>query len=497
MKDGAAVSDQLHLDNVRLSQMEYEQRRIFLRSRPRCLGVVLGNSCNIDCKHCYQSKDGSNLLRPPEIAREFRRELMGFYPYISTLRLQGGEVFALRGFSELIDDVAQTVDRPVLSISTNATLIDEAWAERLVRTPFSNITVSIDGGTRDTFHRLRQGADFDEVLANVDRIQRWKAKLQSPMPYLDSFFVVMRSNFREIPQYLELMRQHGFISVALQTMELSRENTARVPSLEQDELIAEASEVRELHAILSDALPRFRSSFKTIQMSGLQTLFETHGLGAQFLSEGENNLYPNSEGLASGAFELCPNPWTTLFVVENGDVHLCFISEAIGNLYEEPLPLLWNSPKAMAKRSDMIAGRYMASGCSRQYCGWREGNRSDGSTDEINRQEWNELVHIAPADVESGTSGSLALVRKTVAEERRKRAELEVYKRSLESSLAESRVQVEQLLEAGQRHIDHLEAKAEKAVGDFERLEAEWTRFRSRWLIRAIRKIASVFKRNI
>ncbi len=513
-----------YYDNLRLSQLEYEQRHVYLYSRPRCLGLVLGNACNIDCIHCYQAKSGDNLLRPPEIARELRRELMGFYPYVSTLRVQGGEVFAIRGFSELIDDVTRLVQRPVLSISTNGTLIDEEWAERLVRTPFSNVTVSIDGGTRATYNRVRKGADLDQVLANIDRVQRWKAKLHSQMPYLDSFFVIMRSNFREIPEYLELMCEQGMIDVALQTMELSTENTARVPTLEADESITDRREVEELHAILRDVLPRFQKSFRTVRVSGLQTLFERYNLSAAFLEEGEKNLYPDSDGLSDGAFELCPNPWTTLFLAENGDAHLCFISQPIGNLYSEPLSALWNSPNALAKRSDMISGRYLASGCSRQYCGWREGTPSPPRNIDPGNPEGRELVRIQPSrSSEIEAPGTLALVRKLVADERRKRSELEVYKRSLESRLEagqrhidhletkvceleslleasqrhiqhlETKVpELEFLLEAGQKHIDHLEAKAEKAVGDFRKLEAEFGMWRTSWLVRAAHRASKI-----
>jgi len=60
----------------------------------------------------------------------------------------------------------------------------------------------------------------------VERIQRWKSKLASEMPYLDSFFVVMRSNFRELPQYFESMAAAGFSEISLQT----RKSTARIHS---------------------------------------------------------------------------------------------------------------------------------------------------------------------------------------------------------------------------------------------------------------------------
>jgi len=70
-----------------------------------------------------------------------------------------------------------------------------------------------------------------------------------------------------------------------------------------------------------------------------------------------------------------------------------------------------------------------------------------------------------------------------MAEERRKHSELEVYKRSLES-----------LLESGQKHIDHLEAKVEKAVSDFRGLEASFAEYRTPWLVRAGHKASQIFR---
>jgi MoaA/NifB/PqqE/SkfB family radical SAM enzyme len=344
---------EVHRDNLRLSQLEYQLQHIRLWSQPRCLGLVLGNACNLHCPHCYQPKNGDNLLRPAGIGKELRREFLGLYPYLSTLRVQGGEVFALAGFDELLEDLEATVSRPILSVSTNGTLIDEKWAERIVRLPFSNLTVSVDGATPGTFARLRGGGQLDAVLANLRRIQRWKEKLGSELPYLDSFFVVMRSNFREIPQYLQLMREHGIGDVGFQTLEINRENALRTPDLERDEAIADPAEAAELLKVLREALLRERPHFRMIRASGLRSLFEQHGLDPAFLREETAGLYPDSDGLAGGPadesvavpFDLCPNPWTTLFVVENGDVHLCFLSEAIGNLYEAPLASLWNCPE--------------------------------------------------------------------------------------------------------------------------------------------------------
>ena len=209
-------------DNLELAKAEYILQQIYLRARPRIIGLVLSNRCNLGCIHCYQAKNDDSLLAPVEIGRELRRELAGFYPYLSALDCLGGEVFLSPGFAELVDDVAAMVSRPVLRLTTNGTLIDETWAERIVRIPFRTITISIDGATSATYRRLRLGGALETVLAGIRRIQNWKEKLGSQFPYLDSFFVIMRSNFREIPQYLELMRKRVLTKSLLRQCESTR-----------------------------------------------------------------------------------------------------------------------------------------------------------------------------------------------------------------------------------------------------------------------------------
>jgi MoaA/NifB/PqqE/SkfB family radical SAM enzyme len=477
-RNQAAGDRRAFQENLRLSELEYRERRLYLYSRPRCLSLVLGNSCNIDCLHCYQSHSGEALLHPPAIGAELRRELAAFYPYLSTLRLQGGEVFALPGFSELVEEAAAAASRPILSVSTNGTLIDDRWAERLVRTPFASVTFSIDGATSATFNRLRRGADLGEVLEAVGRVTRWKKRLASALPHLDAFFVVMRSNFREIPAYLELMDRHGMMDVTLQTLELSDANTRRTPALEASQSITARGETAELHAILAEALPRFRRRFRVLRTSGLRGLFEAHGLDAAFLEEESRGLYPDSDGLsAGGGFELCPNPWTTLFVAENGDARLCFLSQPVGNLYGESLSALWNSPRAVAKRRDMIDGRYLGSGCSERYCAWREGRAAPAG----GAPQRDARLDLAALRGEAGEEPGevLALVRRIVSAEQRKR-------RELDAEVFELQAQAE----AARRHIDALEAKAAKAVNDFHDLHGAFMRYREPFVVRAAHKAA-------
>lgn len=508
----------LYEANARLSEVEYSLQRLYLHSMPRYLAIVIGDGCNIDCPHCYQSKAGDNLLRDSEISPALRREFSALYPYLSTLRLQGGEVFAIRGFRELIEDVGSETDRPLISISTNGTLIDQAWAERIVQTPFRSITVSFDGGTQSTFEKLRRGARFPKVIGNIMRLQELKRSSASLFPTLDAFFVLMRSNYREIPQFLALMKDLGIYEVAFQTMLIDARNLAREPGL-VNEVIKDPGEVRELYSIVQQAMAEERPHFRRISWSGLHSLFEQHGLDPIFLDEENSSLYPDQrpkpQGEPSrqaerpvpaaknhavpehsgngfeaeksifvpalpkigweneGQIQLCPNPWSMIFVVENGDVLLCFLAEPVGNIYQSPLLQIWNSPRAIAKRSEMIQGRYLSSGCSKLWCDWRDGKTCATPNRESRRQllqifkqmyDKVALPELEPPPPE--LPGRLGAVRRLLEDKERRI-------RELEASLADLWEKNGLLHETGQSHIDHLEKERDAAQPHIDHLEKQ------------------------
>lgn len=512
----------LHEANARLSEVEYSLQRLYLHSMPRYLTIVISDRCNIDCPHCYQSKTGDNLLQDCEISPVLRREFSALYPYLSTLRLQGGEVFAIRGFRELVEDVGSATDRPLVSISTNGTLIDQAWAERIVQTPFQSITVSIDGGTQGTFEKLRRGARFPKVIGNITRLQELKRSSGSPFPTLDAFFVLMRSNYREILPFLALMKNLGIYEVAFQTMLIDARNLTREPGL-VNELIKDPDEVRELYSIVQQAMAEERPHFRRMSWSGLHSLFSEHGLDPVFLDEENSSLYPGQPSKAQGEalpeaeprptagnplvpdhlangfdqersifipdlpevawktegkVRLCPNPWSMMFVAENGDVLLCFLSEPVGNLYESPLLKIWNSPRAIAKRSEMIQGRYLTSGCSKLWCDWRDGKTCATPSSESRKElidvfkQMRDKVatpELEPAPPE--VPGRLGAVRRLLGDRERRILELE-------ASLADLWEKNGLLHATGQSYIDHLEKQNRELLAEKQRLKEKTSSLR-------------------
>ncbi|MCV6637890.1 radical SAM protein [Candidatus Albibeggiatoa sp. nov. NOAA] len=486
--------------NERLNEVETLLGRTYIKAMPTYLTIVLGNGCNIDCLHCYQVKNGDNLLRDPEIGTTLRRELSAFYPFLTTLRIQGGEIFALKGFKELVADVATIADHPIISISTNGTLIDENWVQMIIDAQFQSVTVSLDAATPETYAKIRRGGQFDEVIKNIQHLQDVKQQQNRGLPKLDSFFVVMRSNYREIPQYLQLMHELGIRNIIFQTLLIDDRNLSREPTL-PNECLSSESEVRELHTILHNVVDDAHLLGQKLVWSGFNSLFGKYNLDTSFLNEDKTTLTPSQLAASNpnhddmlpqyeypahvpmlptelmGTAPHCTNPWKTMFITENGDVSICFLSEPVGNLFETPLIEIWNSPAAIAKRSRMIAGQYMESGCSKLWCDWREGTPAHM----LDSDSWHELLKTfaelttwlksdSEQQAENEIDTKLRAVRQLLSDKQTRIKELEANL----SLLWDDNMHLHQ---KGQQYIDSLEEKTQADQQYIALLEARVKKF--------------------
>jgi hypothetical protein len=232
-------------------------------------------------------------------------------------------------------------------------------------------------------------------------------------------------------------------------------------------------------------------------------LFESQGWDCSFLREEVEGLYPNTDDLSQNepaGIPLCPNPWTTLFVVENGDAHLCFLSEPVGSLYEMPLASIWNSQRALAKRSDMIFGRCLKSGCSARWCSWREGKpAAPGGSAGIRalQEEIKQLAGRATGMrrlVQIGeTPSGIAAVRRMVSARDRQIRELE----AMFAQVCDKNAAVHK---KGQEYIDTLEArladmqtKEREQSSAFDKLDWEYQHLKRTFAVRAAGRLSRLF----
>jgi hypothetical protein len=82
--------------------------------------------------------------------------------------------------------------------------VKENVLEDMVRFRVKSMSCSIDGASNETYKIYRRGGNFDAVLGNIEKLNFYKRKRNSPWPLLRWQFVVFGHNEHEIPSARKL-----------------------------------------------------------------------------------------------------------------------------------------------------------------------------------------------------------------------------------------------------------------------------------------------------
>lgn len=154
--------------------------------------------CNLYCPMCPRE----TFRQPKEdMAQEiFERLVAESAPAAEHMMLIGlGEPFMDPRIFDRIEYCARHNISTLLS--TNGTFLDEATADRLLRSPLEHITLSFDGATKETFEYYRKGARFEKVRENFVRFARMKHERGAPIHVVVQM-VRMERNAGEVDEFV-------------------------------------------------------------------------------------------------------------------------------------------------------------------------------------------------------------------------------------------------------------------------------------------------------
>ena len=138
-------------------------RREWLRTHPflRYLFFELCDACNLSCLHCGSScgEGRGTFIDPASVEKVLREVASAYDPSRILVCITGGEPMLHPRFFDIV-----TCARDLgfhWGMTTNATLIDEAVAERLVQAGMRTVSVSVDGTreVHDAFRRVTGAHD--------------------------------------------------------------------------------------------------------------------------------------------------------------------------------------------------------------------------------------------------------------------------------------------------------------------------------------------------
>ena len=166
----------------------------------RMIRLDASTVCQLKCPSCPTAsgetgkKLGSDFLKFDDFKRVVDKN-----PWVSHIELSNwGEIFLNQ---ELIKMLRYAYKHNVLLSARNGANLNNVRKdvlEALVKYKFQMITCSIDGASPETYSIYRVNGNFDQVIENIRKINRFKAYYKSPYPKLKWQFIAFGHNEHEI-----------------------------------------------------------------------------------------------------------------------------------------------------------------------------------------------------------------------------------------------------------------------------------------------------------
>jgi MoaA/NifB/PqqE/SkfB family radical SAM enzyme len=178
---------------------------------PVAVRLEASSHCQLRCPACPTTDEsvdqavGKGFLKAADFRTFLERN-----PSVRIIELSNyGEIFLNPQLLEILK-IAHERNVALTALNgVNLNNVSDEVLEALVKYRFRKMTCSIDGASAETYLVYRVRGNFDRVIANVARINQWKAKYRSRYPLLRWQFVVSRHNEHELPKARAMATELG------------------------------------------------------------------------------------------------------------------------------------------------------------------------------------------------------------------------------------------------------------------------------------------------
>lgn len=301
----------------------------------RDLKIKITSRCNLRCRMCgyWKTKTEETLT-----TEEWRR-VLGEARALGARKVHfsGGEVFLRPDFLAVVEHAVGLGLK--VNMTTNGTLIDQTKARRLRRIGVNSVSISLDGPDRES-HQAVRGRDyaFKRSLKTIARLAR-------PGPHrlkVRVNFVMMRDNFRRLPEMVELAARLGATDLVPMPVDEKGERRNRLSK----------AQILEYNRDIAPRVLELR------RRHGFPDLFERvfpFGVTEEEVRRSKKGEY------SRGLFERqsCLAPWLHAFIGWDGRVFLCCMTngriEPLGDVRHMTLREVFHGERFRKVRASFAA----------------------------------------------------------------------------------------------------------------------------------------------
>jgi len=175
--------------------------------QPLCLDIEVAAVCDLACPFCFRQ-----YIATPDkvISEKLYRRLIDECArlQIPSVKLNWrGEPLLHPKLPEFID-MAKRAGVLETLINTNATRLDETLSRALIEAGLDQIIYSFDGGTKETYEKMRVGRfrpnTFEKVYGNIRRFAEIRRELGAAFPYTKIQMILTEDTFNEQDSFFAL-----------------------------------------------------------------------------------------------------------------------------------------------------------------------------------------------------------------------------------------------------------------------------------------------------
>ena len=332
----------LVLFNLLMKKVDRLQNRTTLLSRPSSLQIEPTTKCNLRCPFCENmvwDRGGMDMK-----FSDFRRVIDQF-PFLVVLLLQGiGEPLMCVDFFKMIEYCKSK--RIITGITTNATLLDETTAKKIVESKLDYVIISMDGATPETFEKIRVGAKFNQVIENTRNLVDIRGK--SKIPRISFHFSGTNENIHELPEVVKMAKDIGLDGVEAQEIHFWGDTELKKRIIKET-----------LHQEVDTAKKFINEAMVVAKEMGI--LLDFLGTGGRS-SISKDSIYYSEDQQLHADQRLCQQLFRSCFITVDGYVTTCACSpdprkSNFGNILQQDFDTIWNSPKYSNFRKMRLGGK--------------------------------------------------------------------------------------------------------------------------------------------
>lgn len=309
-------------------------KHLIISNKPVVAQIEPTSQCNLKCAMCIRDKIGVPI---GTMSFENFKKILNQLDCLFKIHLSGqGESFLNKELFRMINYANKK--GIIVNLNSNATLINNEAIENICKSDIGEIAISIESTNKNEYEKIRKGAKFDQVIANIKELSS-ALKKNNKKTILSFAVTILKGHIEDLPNFILFAEKVGINKIIAQTIQEKE-----------------------------DYINNYNSEAKNNLLLNYKEKLKTSVIKSKKIAKEKNIEFIFDEEKSSG----CIWPWRSIYVTWNGEVTPCckildYRKINAGNLLTDDFWKVWNGKqyqlfrKLLKKRKAPLPCR----GCNR------------------------------------------------------------------------------------------------------------------------------------